>query len=178
MRPHTLLLLASLLPAAARSGEPSAPSAPPPLAHRSSIAAVLSQAGALRLTPDQIKLLEHADSVLMRDQAAVRAAAASGDDDAKGAEAGARPSGGKPGPTVTPTGPGGGMSGGKSKPPPPRRGGPDPTEVLNQQLDVLDTEAFLKAIEPLPEAQREKAIEIASRYREQVYEQREREKQN
>jgi hypothetical protein len=176
MRPHTLLLLVSLLPAAARSGESSAP---PPLAHRSSIAAVLSQAGALRLTPDQVKLLEHADSVLMRDQAAARAAAASSDDDAaKSAAAGARPSGGKPGPTITPTGPGGGVSGGKSKPPPPRRGGPDPTEVLNQQLDVLDTEAFLKAIEPLPEAQREKAIEIASRYREQVYEQREREKQN
>ncbi len=168
MRLRTLVLLASLLPAVAFSGEPSGP---PPLAHRSSIAAVLSQSGALKLTPEQVKALEHADSVLARDQAALRAAAASQEDDGKKGDA----------PLIRPTnksgGPGGGTSGGKSKPP-PRRGAPDPVEQLNQQLDVMDTEAFLKAIESFPEAQREKAIEVASRYREQVYEQREREKAN
>lgn len=169
MRPRTLVLLASFLPAAALSAEPSGP---PPLAHRSSIAAVLSQSGALKLTPEQVKMLEHADSVLARDQAALRAAAAaSQEDDGKKGDA----------PLIRPTnksgGPGGGGSGGKSKPP-PRRGAPDPVEQLNQQLDIMDSEAFLKAIENFPEAQREKAIEVASRYREQVYEQREREKAN
>jgi hypothetical protein len=171
MRPRTLVLLASLLPAVALSGEPSGP---PPLAHRSSIAAVLSQSGALKLTPDQVKMLEHADSVLARDQAALRAAAAAQEDDGKK---------GGDGPLIRPTNksggpPGsGGTSGGKSKPP-PRRGAPDPAEQMNQQLDIMDSEAFLKAIENFPEAQREKAIEVASKYREQVYEQREREKAN
>jgi hypothetical protein len=69
------------------------------------------------------------------------------------------------------------MSGGKSRPPPPSRNtGPTPAELLQQQLDALDTEAFLQAVEALPEARREKAIDVASRHREQIFEQREREK--
>jgi hypothetical protein len=71
----------------------------------------------------------------------------------------------------------GGMSGGKSRPPPPSRStGNASAELLQQRLDILDTEAFLKAIEALPEPRREKVIDVASRHREQVFEQREREK--
>jgi hypothetical protein len=158
--PAPLLLLALLMPAAAAGADPAPP--PPPLAHRSSIAAVLAYRGALQLTPDQVKVLEHADSVLARDQDAARVAAAPPSEDA--------PPGGQGGKLQA------GPSGGKSRPVPRGRSGPDPTEVLHQQLDTLDTEAFLKALETIPEAQREKAIALASRYREQVYEQREREK--
>jgi hypothetical protein len=69
------------------------------------------------------------------------------------------------------------MSGGKTRPPPNvRTGATDQAVALEQRLDELDTEAFLKAVELLPEAQREKAIDVASRYREQLFEQREREK--
>ncbi len=70
------------------------------------------------------------------------------------------------------------MSGGKSRPPPQIRlnSGPSAAEVLERQLDDLDTQAFLKAVDSLPEAQREKAVDVASRYREQLFEQREREK--
>lgn len=159
MRLPTLALVL-LLPAAAPAGEPSRP---PPLAHRSSIAAVLAQAGALKLTPEQVKSLEQADATLMKEQQAARTAAATPPEDAKGGDGGG-------------AGPKSAGAGGKSRPPPPKRGAPDPEEILNQQLDILDSEAFLKAVEGMPEAQREKAIEIASRYREQVFEQREREK--
>jgi hypothetical protein len=169
--PATLLLLALLVPAAAGGADPAPP--PPPLAHRSSIAAVLAHRGTLQLTADQVKVLEHADSVLAREQDAVRTAAAVAADDAPRVAPGGKSS------SPQPPGPGspGGMSGGKVRPiPTTRRSGPDPAEVLAQQLDVLDSEAFLKVVETFPEPQREKAIEVASRYREQVYEQREREK--
>lgn len=109
------------------------------------------------------------DERLARDQEALRDAAARSAEGSSGREA-PRPSA-----SGAPQGPGPGMSGGKSRPPPnvkPR--GPDPAEVLRAQLDALDTEAMLAALEKLPEAKREKAIAIASRYREQLFEQRER----
>jgi hypothetical protein len=68
------------------------------------------------------------------------------------------------------------MAGGKVRPPPPRSPGPGPVDQLQQELDALDTQAFLKAVESLPEPQREKVTEVASRHRELVFEQREREK--
>jgi hypothetical protein len=173
----TCLVLALLLfPPLSRGADP-APG-PPPLLQRSSLAAVLAQGGALKLTPEQVKALEQADSRLARDQEAVRAAQPHPEDAPSGAASGppsSRPPGGS-GTGPASGGPGGGMSGGKSRPPQPRKSGPDPAAVLQQQLDALDTEAFLKAVDALPEAQREKAIEIASRHRELIFEQRERER--
>jgi hypothetical protein len=166
---RTCLLLALLLaPLPSRPAEPVRGA--PPLLQRSSIAAVLAQAGALKLTPEQVKTLEQADARLARDQEAARASQAHPED----APSTSAPTRSAPGPASG--GPGGGMSGGKSRPSPTRKTGPDPAELLQQQLDALDTEAFLMAMEALPEAQREKAIEVASRHREQVFEQREREK--
>jgi hypothetical protein len=135
---------------------------------------VLAQGGVLKLTPEQVKALEQADSRLARDQEAARAAQAHPEDAPSSAPTG-RPAGGS-GVGPASGSPTGGMSGGKSRPSPARKSGPDPADLLQQQLDVLDTEAFLKAIDALPEAQREKAIEIASRHRELVFEQRERDR--
>ena len=171
MRSPALLLALSSALLLASSARAADQASPPVLVHRSSIAAILAQGGTIGLTPDQVKLLEHADSVLAPDQDAARAAAAAVSDDGS-RKAPDRPSGGGP----ASSGPGG-MSGGKVRPVPKSKGpAPDPAALLEQQLDVLDTEAFLKAVEPFPEAQREKAIEIASRYREQVFELREKEK--
>jgi hypothetical protein len=161
----------------ARAAEP-APGAPS-LLHRSSLAAVLAQRGTLQLTPDQVKLLEQADARLAREQESAKAAQAHPEDAPPGAQGGTQsgrpPGGSSPGPASG--GPGGGMGGGKARPSaPPRRSGPSPAELLEQQLDALDTQAFLTVVEALPEPQREKAIEVASRHREQVFEQREREK--
>jgi hypothetical protein len=152
--------------------------AAPSLLHRSSLAAVLAQRGALQLTPDQVKLLEQADARLAREQESAKAAQAHPEDAPPG-NPGGMPSGKPPGGSGAGPASGGpgGMGGGKSRPStPPRRSGPSPAELLEQQLDALDTQAFLTVVETLPEPQREKAIEVASRHREQVFEQREREK--
>lgn len=157
----------------ARAAEPSGGA--PPVLHRSSLAAVLAQRGSLQLTPDEVKVLEQADARLLRDQEAARVAQPHPEDAPQGGPSERPPGGSKMGPASG--GPVGGMSGGKSRPPPPSRNtGPAPAELLQQRLDALDTEAFLKAVEALPEARREKVIDVASRHREQVFEQREREK--
>jgi hypothetical protein len=162
------LLLPSLPSLAADPAPASAP-----LLHRSSLAAVLAQRGALQLTPDQVKMLEQADARLVREQDAARASRAHTESAPAGAPPG-RASGGSAGGPAR-EGPGGGMAGGKSRPP-PRIPGPAPVDQLQQELDFLDTQAFLKALEELPESQREKVTEVASRHREAVFEQREREK--
>jgi hypothetical protein len=149
--------------------------APAPLLHRSSLAAVLAQRGALQLTPDQVKLLEQADAKLARDQETARATRARTDEVPPGGPPGRPPGGSGVGPASGGPG-GGGMSGGKVRPAPPRSAAPSPIDQLQQELDALDTEAFLKALEGLPEPQREKVTEVASRHRELVFEQREREK--
>ena len=152
--------------------------APAPLLHRSSLAAVLAQRGALQLTPDQVKALEQADTRLAREQETARAARAHPEDGPAGAQAGSQPGGPpgrKPGGPSS-GGPGGGASGGKVRPTPQRSAGPSPADQLEQELDALDTQAFLKALEGLPEPQREKVTEVASRHRELIFEQREREK--
>lgn len=170
LAPVVALVLVGVVPA--RAADPSAGA--PPLLHRSSLAAVLAQRGALQLTPDEVKQLEQADARLQRDQEAARTAQPHPEDAPQGGPGERPPGGSRVGPTSG--GPVGGMSGGKSRPPPPsRNAGPTPAEQLQQRLDALDTEAFLKAIEALPEARREKVIDVASRHREQVFEQRERE---
>jgi hypothetical protein len=170
---------ARLLPLLAGLLVPALPSlaadpAPAPLLHRSSLAAVLAQRGALQLTPDQVKLLEQADARLARDQESARAALVRIEDGPPGSPPGRAPGG--PGAGPASGGPGGGMAGGKVRPAPPRSPGPSPVDQLQQELDALDTQAFLKAVESLPEPQREKVTEVASRHRELVFEQREREK--
>ncbi|HET8725849.1 MAG TPA: hypothetical protein VFM53_16750 [Anaeromyxobacteraceae bacterium] len=174
-RPTPLALLAALVLSLSPSVAPAAGDAPAPgrpaVLPRSSLAAVLAQRGTLDLTPDQVKELERLEARLARDQDALREAASRSSEASSGRDAPRPPQGGG-----APQGAGPGMAGGKTRPAPsvkPR--GPDPAEVLRTQLDTLDTEAMLAALELLPESKREKAVEIASRYREQLFEQRERE---
>lgn len=169
------LLAACLLlpPAATHGADPVQPGAVAPLLPRSSVAAVLAQRGKLGLTDDQVKQLEQVDARLARDQEAARNTAAQAEEPRQ-----APPQrSGQGAPSSGPGGPGG-MSGGKSRPPPQIRlnSGPSAAEILERQLDDLDTQALLKAVESMPEAQREKAVEVASIYRERLFEQREREK--
>jgi hypothetical protein len=174
----TSLVVALLLCASPAVAAESAPALPPVL-HHSSLAAVLAQRGALELTPEQVKRFEQADARLVQAQDAARASQAHPEDAPPGRQGGdpaGRPPGGS-GTGPASGGPGGGMGGGRPRPgAPPRSSGPGPAELLEQQLDALDTEAFLKEVEALPEPQREKVTEVASRHREQVFEQREREK--
>ena len=138
---------------------------------------MLAQRGALQLTPDQVKALEQADARLAREQDAARAARAHGEGGPGGDQPGSQPgpTGRKPGGPSS-GGPGGGASGGKGRPTPRAPTGPSLAEQLEQELDALDTQAFLKALEGLPESQREKVTDVASRHRELVFEQRERER--
>jgi len=181
LAPFRPLLLAVLLLAPTGRALPADPlgSALPPLLPDSSVSAVLARRGALELSPEQVKSLEQIQARLARDQGAAREEASHPPDPADGGRgAGGSPPQGKPSGGGPPGGgPGPGMSGGKTRPPPNvRPSAPDPAQALQQRLDELDTQAFLKAVELLPEAQREKAIDVASRYREQLFEQREREK--
>ncbi len=172
-------LVVALLLCASPAGAAEPAPAPPSLLHHSSLAAVLAQRGALKLTPEQVKRFEQADARLLRAQDAARASQAHPEDAPPGRQDGVPPGRppGRSGAGPAGGGPGGGMGGGKSRPgAPPRSSGPGPAELLEQQLDALDTEAFLEAVEALPEPQREKVTEVASRHREQVFEQREREK--
>ncbi len=172
-------LVVALLLCALPAGAAESAAAPPPLLQHSSLAAVLAHRGALQLTPEQVKWFEQADARLLRAQDAARASQPHPEDVPPGRQGGGppgRPPGGS-GSMAASGGPGSGMGGGKSRPAaPPRSSGPGPAELLEQQLDALDTEAFLEAVEALPEPQREKVTEVASRHREQVFEQREKEK--
>jgi hypothetical protein len=169
--PLLTLVVALVLPVLAAEAEDRAPA--PPLLHRSSLEAVLARSGELGLTQDQVKLLEQADARLARKQEEARAALAGAGSDGPGGQPGRQQ--GDPG--AAPGGArAGGMAGAKSRPAPPRREGPGPAELLEQQLDGLDTEAFLQAVAALPADQREKATDVAARHRELLYEQREREK--
>ncbi|MGA8891699.1 MAG: hypothetical protein WB493_09030, partial [Anaeromyxobacteraceae bacterium] len=168
-----LLAATLLLSASSTRGADPAQGAVAPLLPRSSVAAVLAQRGKLGLTDEQVKQLEQVDARLAREQETARHTAAQAEEPKQAAPQ--RPAQGAPSPG--PGGPGG-MSGGKSRPPPQIRlnSGPSAAEILERQLDDLDTQALLKAVESMPEAQREKAVDVASRYREQLFEQRERDK--
>jgi hypothetical protein len=173
-----LLLLALLLLAPASRARPAEPTpgALAPLLPDSSVAAVLAKRDALQLSPEQVKQLEQVQARLAKDQRAARETPSIPPETAPGGSAPPPPPRGA-GPGPAGGGNPGGVSGGKSHPPPNVRGtGPSQAQLLEQQLDALDTEAFLKAVELLPEAQREQAIGVASRYREQLFEQRERDR--
>ncbi|HEY6001737.1 MAG TPA: hypothetical protein VIV57_02605, partial [Anaeromyxobacter sp.] len=134
----------ALLAAAAPSGaaEPS-PKVPPKILPRSSVAAVLAHRGELGLDDDQIRRLERIDDDLQRRNAEVPAAAPG--------ERGGRRAAGSPA--------------GRGE---PKRPPPDPERVRNDN----DTAAYLQAEEILRPEQRDRAREIAERYREELYDQR------
>ncbi len=145
--------------------------APPPVLPTSSVAAVLAQRGALELTPAQVKSLETIQSRLERQRQEAKDALAHPPEDRASSSPAQRPPQGGATPQGAP-----GMPGGKSRPPPNvRPAAPDPAKVLQERLDELDTQAFLQAVEELPESKRERATAIAERYREQLFDQRERE---
>jgi hypothetical protein len=138
---------------------------------------VLAQRGALDLTPEQVKQLEQIQARLERSRDEAKEALAR-PPDAQGSRpgSGSAGSGAPPRGGAAPPQGGGLMSGGKTRPSPSIAASKEsPAQLLSQRLDELDTEAFLQAAELLPESKRERAIEIASRYRERLYEQRERE---
>jgi hypothetical protein len=158
--------------------------APVPLA-RSSIAAVLAQAGSLGLTAEQVKDLERRDAALQREQAAIRERFATpaegpsarspltftGPGGGAGPGAGGGPGGMTGGPGGAPGGMGGGP-GGRGKAPQGARARPeDPKERaarMVKELDDADTHAWLEAAGRLPPALEEKATVVAARYREDV----------
>jgi hypothetical protein len=65
------------------------------------------------------------------------------------------------------------MTGGPHEGGAPRRNPAQAQEALDARLDDADTAAFLRAEPVLTAAQRERAREIATSYREQLFERRE-----
>jgi len=127
---------------------------------RSSIAAILLHREDLDLTPTQVETLVRRDDALAREDEALRARLAS------------TPSGGAAAPTPTPTpSPSAGGRGGRHgarRAPAQAHAAPDTLT----QLDDNDTRAYLDVEEQvLTEAQRRRAREIASAYREALYDQ-------
>jgi hypothetical protein len=155
--------LLGLLALGCASAPPPAPSAPPPIGAaatatedlpRSSIAAILLHRQELGLTADQVDFLTRRDDALAKEDAALRARVAAGTSSA----------------TSSTPAPSGGMGGRHG-----RHGGqrPQPTthapDALTQ-LDDNDTRAYLEIEEQvLTEAQRPRAREIASTFREALY---------
>jgi len=154
------LLLLCILALACASAAPPAPLTEPPILApsmdlpRSSLAAILAHREELALTAAQVEALSRRDDALAKEDEALRARLA------------ARSS-----------------SGSTSRPPPSgmggrhgRRGGQQRTQATTHgpdalgQLDDNDTRAYLEAEEQvLTEAQRPAAREIASAYREALY---------
>src|SRR5262249_7660911 len=121
---------------------------------RSSIAAVLLHRDELGLTQAQVEGLQQRDDALAREQAAIRARLASSSTARSG----------------SPTTPSGNPGRGRH-----RRGSAPQTQThppdLLTQLDDDDTRAYLDAEQLLTEQQRPRAQEIASAYREALYDQ-------
>ena len=159
-----VLFLAALAMACASTPPPRPPTPGTPTAEqksefpRSSIAAILVHREDLALTPTQVETLARRDDALAREDEALRARLAS-----------TTSSGGTPPLTPTPT-PSTGGRGGRhgARRAPSQAHAPD---VLTQ-LDDNDTRAYLEIEEQvLTEAQRPRAREIASAYREALYDQ-------
>ena len=158
MRTSTLVCLFVL--GCASAPPPAPPASPPSVAPpaedfpRSSIAAILAHRQELELTSDQLDALGRRDDALAKEDAPLRARLAAG--------------------TSSPTSSStrsAGMGGGRHGHHGGQRGqptlhGPDPLT----QLDDNDTRAYLEIEEKvLTEAQRPRAREIASAYREALY---------
>jgi len=164
----------------ATSAPRSSPAVEPPLPlPRSSIAAVLASRGELGMSEQQVSALEELDAKLERTDAPLREELRAHHEAKKGP---ARPEGrggqGMPGGGMQGGGMGRGLGrgggsqgGGRMRPEGPAGEAFDPGAV-HQKLDDNDTAAYLEAEQVLSEAQRPRAREIASRYREQVFERR------
>jgi hypothetical protein len=139
-----LAWLALLLAGAAAPAEEPSSRAPPKLLPRSSLAAVLAHRAELGLDDDQVRRLERLDDDLQRRNAELPAAAPEG----------------RPGDRRGP-----GPAGGRGE---PRRPPADPERVRSDN----DTAAYLQAEEILRPEQRDRAREIAERYREELFDQR------
>jgi hypothetical protein len=181
---------------------PPPPADLPPLP-RSSIVAVLAHRGELELSADQAAALEQADADLQVQLTRLRAegglvppaeprpgagpppgmgqppggpgTGGPGGGRAPGMGMSSGPGGFQLSPTGGGMGGGAGHGGGAGAAPsaPPRRDPARAREGLEARLDDADTRAFLKVEPVLTPAQRERAREVASRYREQLFERRE-----
>jgi hypothetical protein len=136
---------------------PPGASAAPATLSRSSIAAVLSHRGELGLTDAEVSELERRDETLQKQIEEIRAAAlpegSSGGGHRGGGLGGGRPAGGRGSATAR-----------------------DPSAraaSLQSRLDDADTAAWLSAESVLAEARREKARDVAEKYREALADERE-----
>jgi hypothetical protein len=149
-------LLVLLMACATAPAEPTKPPAPPPSA-RSSLAAVLLHSGELQLSQEQQDALEKLDEALFEKQEALRAQA----NQRKETE---------PAPMQQPMGGGRGRGamrgGGRSAA--ARSVGPD-SQALRDKMDDNDTGAYLEGEKVLSEEQKGPARQIASKYREELF---------
>jgi hypothetical protein len=154
---------------------------------RSSIAAVVLHRAELGLTDEQVDGMEQRDQQREAENAAVNAAVRE-EMEKKGQKRSSAPSStGGSGSGGAPQGMHGGMGGGThgggmhgsrmgGRPPASGSGGgkeADRAATLEDRLDENDTKAYLDAESVFTEPQKARAREIASDYREQLYEQRE-----
>jgi len=144
--------------------------APSPLP-RSSIVAVLTHRAELSLDDDQVKRFEQVQSDLDKKDAEIRQGSSAGTGGQASASDGAQQVG-EGHQRGRGTGSGHSRSRGASK----RNQGPTGSDV-ERALDDQDTAAFLEAEEILRADQRERAREIAEKYREDLYAQKEQAKQ-
>ena len=186
MTPFAAAVASSLLLLRAEpSFAPSTSAVPLP---RSSIAAVIARRGALGLTDGEVAELEKRDGALQKQLAEIRDSvdASSGPGSGSrrsGADRGSQPL--SPSASALPEGAGrgggrgGGWGGGR------RGGGSGPREdrdpavraaQLQARLDDADTAAWLSAETVLDQSRRDKAREVAARYREQLADRREAER--
>ncbi len=131
---------------------------------RSSIAAVLGHKDELQLTGEQVRRLQDLDDQLERQNAALRQEAekrqsqGSSPSGAFGRGMGGRSRGGT-----------GGRSMGGTRSAPSTANGPKSVE---ERIDDNDTNAYLEAEKVLTEAQRARAMEIASKFRQERWDRR------
>ena len=157
---------------------PTPPAALPPLP-RSSIAAVVLHRAELGLTDEQVGEMEQRDQQREGENAAVREEMEKKTQKGQSASSGSIRSGSSGAPQgMQGGGMGGGMHGGRmgGRSPASGSGGGkdlDRTATLEDRLDENDTKAYLDVESVFTEAQKARAREIASDYREQLYERRE-----
>jgi hypothetical protein len=169
------------------AANPSSAAAQLPELPRSSIAAVIGRRQELGLTDDQVRDLELRDLERQKEDATVLDEVARKRKSAADARAAGQGGGGAAQGTGNPSGGmrgggmGGGMRGGGMGGRGPRGGAgrssapaPEISEAsIQDRLDANDTKAFLDAESSLADGQKDRAREIASDFREKLYERRE-----